>query len=612
VPDIAIHLEQDHARVEINAALLAGDQLPLCLLQLGPTVAQAMTDADRPEALAAVRDLLVGGADHPHPGLQELVPGEERALVVAPEYAFGSGDWTALDAIVRACPRPIVLLAGFGATSGQAVLDWHAAGDDHGTRRHLSWSQQPLGISGAMRVNGGWCWVHDPDGVTHCLVYLKNVLQQAVEAVALDDMQQGRTLLRLQFSDVDLFRLICADLIQPAALHAGSPQARIKAMLGPPPGDRPTLIVGSLLQNGYNQNWAVAIDSLLNDVLAGRRGAVALANIAHDAPHADEAADKWRSLTGVYAPYSSFPKGQANLRATRALTAQGVVGAVVRQTHAVATAGLLSFSPYNPVAGTFIWRGNMGCRIHAAGLAGPISRAPEAAMCEIGRFLKRYPPAQGSAPRLAAGVAAVGQHVAEGQPPAPATLLATTLHGVDDTATIDPDALHDVETISALKTGFNALATLKTIDGVDWQAAPRMTGQLRLAAVDRHLLIWRSPTLSRQAMLRKLAQWRLTGDDHPDLVVFGATRNGELQDGPVPEDRRDDFTMAPPEGAPIRVGGSLAPDPRDYANPRARRRVATLGLGHVADVYEEYEPGADDARVAALSARITDAFGGQA
>lgn len=609
MPDIVVHLEQDHARVEIDAALLTGDQLQICLLQLPSTAELAMHDGERPAAIAALRDLLVGGGDHGQPAIQELAPGTGPVLIVAPEYAFGSGDWLEVDAIVRAAQRPVVFLAGFGATPGQTILDWHAAAEDLGTRRHLTWAQHPLGISSAMRINGGWCWLHEPHGTTHCLVYLKNVLQQAFEAVYLDDMQQGHMLLRLRFTDVDLLPLICADLIQPAASHASSPQARIKHILGDPPGDRPTLIVGSLLQRGYNENWAVAIASLLNDVLAGRRGVVALANVAHDAPAADEAADKWRSLTGVFAPYTSFPKGQANLPAARALKAQGIVGAVVRQTHPAATAGAIAFSPYNPVAGAFVWRGNMTCPIHAGGLAGPVARAPESGVCEIARFLKRHPPAGNAAPRLAQGITAIDDHLLTGQPPAPSTLLTTTLHGVDAAMQADPDALADAEIVSALKAGLHALATLKTVGGVDWQAAPKLTGQLRFAANDRHVLIWRSPTLSRQAMVRKLAQWRLQTDDHPDLVVLGATSTGELPDGEIIEDRRDDFTTAPPENAEILASGSLAPDSRSYSVVRARRRVAGLGLGHVADVYTDYDPAQDAARVAALVGRIVGAFG---
>lgn len=609
VTDIVIHLEHDHARIEVDAALLTGEQLHLCLLQLPSASVQAMTDDARPEAVAALRDLMVGGGPHLQPALQQLAPGQGPVLIVTPEYALGSGDWAAVDAIVRAAPRPVVLVAGFGATAGQTVLDWQAADDGVATRRHLSWAQEPLGISRAMRVNGGWCWIHDPQGTTHCIVFLKNVLQQADEAVYLDDMQQGQMLLRLRFVDVDLLPLICADLIQPAALHAGSPQARIKQILGAPPGDRPTLIIGSLLQGGYNENWAVAISSLLNDVLAGRRGVVALANVAHDFPSADEAADKWRSLTGVYAASTCYPKGQANLPASRALKAQGVVGAVIRQTHPMATAGFLSFSPYNPVAGSFVWRGNMACRILPAGLQAPVGRAPEAAVCEIARFLKRHPPAAGTAPRLGQGMAAIAEHLFTGQSPAPIPLLTATLHGVDDAGKADPDALAEPETVSALKVGLHALATLTTLDGVAWQGEPKMAGQLRIAASACHLLIWRSPTLSRQSMLRKLAQWRLQGDDHPDLVVLGATSTGELPDGEIGEDRRDDYTMAPPEGAGILAGGSLAPDPRSYSAARARRRVAALGLGHVADIYADYDPAQDAARVGALAARIAGAFG---
>ncbi|MGW8138390.1 ABC-three component system protein (plasmid) [Sphingomonas zeae] len=604
MPQLEFHFANGHTRVEVDAALLSAGQLNLCLLQLPSSHEAVAADASRPGAVAALRDLLAGGSAHAQPALPQLLPGAAPALIVAPEYAFGSPDWAAIDELVRGAARPLVLLAGFGATSAQAVLDWAAAAEAGGTERHLSWSQDANPVSAAMRVNAGWCWIHQPGGDTHCIVYLKNVLQQAVEAVQLPDLQTGEIILHLSCGDLDLFPLICADLIQPAAQHAGSPQARIRDILSTVAADRPALVVGSLLQHGFNANWEIAVNALLNTVLVGRPAAVALCNIAHDRPRPDEQEDKWRSLSGVFAPFGELPKGQADLPVARALNAQGIAGAVVRHTHGCATAGMVSWSPYNPVNGVLVWRGNMYCPITANGLAFPIAPVPATAACEIARFLRRHPPGDGMAPRLTAGISMIDAQLHGGNPPSPDIMLGATLDGVTADAKRNPDALSEAEITSALKAGLHALATVRSIDGISWQDTDGMTGQLRLQAQHRHLLVWRSPSESPLSMQRQLAAWKLRGGTHPDLVVLGATPLGELSDGEIPEDRRDDISLAPPAEAALAAGGSLAAWAGDITETRPLRRVAGLGISHVTSVYADYAEDEDEARVAALMASI--------
>lgn len=608
MPNLEFHFADEHTRVDVDGTLLSAGRLNLCLLQL-PTSQNAVDgDASRPAAVGALRDLLAGGPAHAQPALPQLVPGGGPVLVVAPEYAFGSSDWPAIDALVRGAARPIVLLAGFGATPGQTVLDWQAAVEAGGTLRHLSWREDTNPVSPAMRVNGGWCWIHEPGGPTHCIVYLKNVLQQAIEAIQLPDLQTGEIILHLHYGDLDLFPLICADLIQPAAQHPGSPQARIQTILTGVAAARPALVVGSLLQPGFNVNWEIAVNALLNTVLVGRPGAVALCNIAHDRPRPEEEQDKWRSLTGVFAPFGELPKGQADLPVARALNAQGIAGAVVRHTHGCAVAGAVSWSPYDPVNGVLVWRGNMYCPITGEGLAAPIVSAPAAAACEIARFLRRHPPGAGMAPRLAQGIALINGQLDAGAPPTPDNILGATLDGIVTETSRNPDALAEAEVTSALKAGLHALATVRSIDGVSWQSGTGLAGQLRIEAQRRHLLIWRSPTESPRSMQRQLANWRLRGGPHPDLVVLAATPLGDLGDGEIGEDRRDDISVAPPAESELAAGGSLTASTGDITETRPLRRVAGLGLSRVASIYADYEEAEDGVRVAALLESIGGFF----
>ncbi len=600
MPQLNFQFGDGHTRVEVDAALLSAGQLNLCLLQLPSSQDAVADDASRPGAIAALRDLLAGKPEQGQPALPQMVSGAAPVLIVAPEYAFGSSDYTAIDELVRNAARPLVLLAGFGATLAQAVLDWAAEAEAESTQRHLSWNQETNPISAAMRVNGGWCWIHEPGADTHCIVYLKNVLQQAFEAVQLPDLQTGEIILHLSCGDLDLFPLICADLIQPAAQHNGSPQARIRDVLADVAVERPALVVGSLLQPGFNPNWEIAVNALLNTVLVGRPAAVALCNIAHDRPRPDEQEDKWRSLTGVFAPFSTLPKGQADLPAARSLNAQGISGAVVRYTHGCATAGMVAWSPYNPLNGVLVWRGNMYCPVTADGLSLPVARAPAAATCEISRFLRRHPPGVGMAPRLIEGISMIDAHLSGGGPPSPDTMLSETLDGVAADRIRNPDALSEAEVTTALKAGLHALATIRSVDGVVWQDRVGMTGQLRFNAQQRHLLIWRSPSESPRSMYRHLANWKLRGGPHPDLIVFGATPVGELSDGEIVEDRRDDISLAPPAVEALAVGGTLAASDGDITETRPLRRVAALGISHITSVYADYVKDEDDARVAAL------------
>ncbi len=608
MPDLNFEFQDNYTSVQVNCALRPRGGLNLCLLQLPASIDEALGDLSRTTALNVLRNLLEAGPGGTRPALSTIAPGGDPVLIVAPEWALGSVDWNAVDALVRGVDRPLVLVSGFGVSSGEAVLEWYGAPSEDGTVRHLAWEQARNGISPAMRVNGGWCWIHEPNGQTHCITYLKNVLQQSYEAIELDDVQAHDTLLHLRFNDLDLFPLICADLLMPAGQNGRSPQARIHRKLESLNNDRPALIVGSLLQTGYNQNWGIAIDSLLNHVLAGRWGVVALCNVSHDRPVADEANDKWRSLSGVFASFTEMPHGQKSLTATRALSSQGIVGAVVRATNPSVTAGIVYWPPYTPVNSLLIWRGNMVCPIQNTGMMLPVPAAPNKVTYEIERFLRRYPPDMNAAPRLDAGIAEIGEHLRTIQSADSSSMLNTILEGTSSLKPVDPDAVYDPEVISALRAGLHALATLKSIDGIDWQDSPGAAGQLIVRAQNRHLLIWRSHNESPRALKRSLGEWRDRGGPHPPLIVLGATRYGDLDSGEIAPERRDDISTTPRSNADLRAGGSLAPVTGDIRGLRGMRRVAGLGLSKAAAVYTEYVASEDDERVAELLGQIASFF----
>lgn len=595
--------------VVLKGTLLTEGKVQLCLMQTAPEIGSIATDQSRPAAVSAIQNLLVGGEGHAGAALSEMAPGPQPVLVLAPEFAFGSVDWTAIDAAVRESPRAIVLVAGFGATPGQVLLDWRSeTGAEVITGRHFSWDQSGENGIGAVRpVNGGWCWIHQPGEHTHCIAFLKTVAEQNVEAVVLPTLQFGHTITHLRFDDVDLFPLICADLLQPIAQHPDSAQARIREVLEITPAHRPAMVLGSLLQHGYNVNWEIAVDSLLNQVMANRPGLVTLCNIAHDDPVPEEAQDRWRSLTGVYGKWDELTKGQVNLPVGRRLNVRGVVGAVVRRSEPIIATGVVDWGPYGPVDGKFIWHAEMHCACNAGGMVAPIVLPALPDGCELIRFIRRHPAETGWNPRLTVGLAELTAHIESAHNPPPHQLLTELLGGVAGTG-VDPDLLHDTVIQPAAVTAIHSLALMATLDGMTWQANNHHCGQLRLGA-DRHILVWRDPRKTAGQMTKALGAWKLEPSHHPDLIVIGRAQLGELNEGPVVETRRDDVAVSPPPERDLGATGTLSPEPSDITTARTRRNVAVLSLARVEEIYADYDPThGDGVHTAQLIADINALF----
>jgi hypothetical protein len=370
--------------------------------------------------------------------------------------------------------------------------------------------------------------------------------------------------------------------------------------------DRPALILGSLLQLEYNPNWEVAIDRAVSHSLAGRKGAVALCNIAINKPEADETLDRWRSLTGAFVRLTELAKGQHMLPVARALKAPAISGAVARLTTPSVHSGPVSWRPFNVVGENFVWQGKMNAHICPDGLQAPLKRPVGIAQTELLRFLDRYPPADGFAPRLQDGVQQLATQVQSGQYPAAESLINATLMGTT-AGRVDPDCLHPPDVQQALKAGLHALATLKSIESMGWQGNAALTGQLQTDS-GTNVLVWRSPSANGKMMKRHLGVWKLTPQAHPNLLVFGAGPDTDLPAGEIQDDRRDDFTTTPKASEDLAAGGLLQASNDDFTTARVIRRVVGLPLSQAAALYAEYDPDEDAAKVDALVAVIDGAF----
>ena len=612
--ELTTHRGERFNTFDVDAAITVGGKLQICLMQPAPDIEAIMADAGRPTAVAAITQLLVGGGAHAGPALNELSPGLDPLLIVLPEYALGSSDWPEVDEAIRGSNRTLVVVAGFGATVGQKVLDWAAVeGGADSTVRQLTWDQANNGIGNARPVNGGWCWIHRPGVSTHCLVHLKGSAEQNHEAVEIADLQFGPDVTRVQFADLDLFPMICADMLTQAAGHPHSKQAGIIRALDGVATNRPAIIVGSLLQEKFNVAWQRSIDSMLNQVLAGRPGVVSLCNHVFDKPVKAEDDDRWRTLTGVFGQLAKLHKGQVHLPCCRSVTipASGTVGAVARHTEPIVVCGYIDFETEEPLR-KFVFHADMQCPMDPQGLVAPVARPPCHHQYELVRFVRRHPANDDWSPRVSEGAEALIAHFKSEAKPRARRVLSELLHGVSPRA-VDPDTLHGGPVEAAVEEGLNGLSTLITLAGISWQPSEQQNGQLLQEGKGRHLMVWRDPVRNGYQMRSELGSWKDGIGDHPDLVVFAAPQFGELPEGTIGSTRRDDLTALSSNVAGVEIGGALAPGGEEISSPRMKRNVAVIPLSAVAAVYTNYQDGADEQpAIDALLARIDNVMPGGA
>lgn len=581
-------------------------------MQAEPTpVPTILADASRPATVAAVRDLLFGSERHLTPVASEFAPGQSPIVIVAPEYAFGSGDWDALDQIVRTSTRPVVFIAGFGASLGSAVIEWanEPLASDQATRRHVTWNPVFGQLAGTRPVNGAWCWVHGFGDHTHAFVLLKNHLEQRNESVNLPTLQLGRIVVQVLFDDCDLLPLICADLVQGQADGDGTPMRRLQAaLLARRQSTNPVLITGSLYQMAAaNENWAVAIETWLSTVARDRQALVSLANVAIDEPLADENSDRWRSLSGTFGRLAAIPKNQADLPAARTVNGQGFRGAVLRHTDPYIACGPLWWGPYAPTGEQFYWRAGVGMPLAQDGIPSPIQAPRDPVDVEIMRFIRRAQADAPTCPKTRSGYRALSTHLTSQAPSDRKQLYGSVLHGLDKKSVLAAEKLGIEPQHSALMSGLRAVATLAGSDAIDFRTAVGQEGQLRVAGHDLNVLVWRDPMLSPRLMQHRIGAWAAETSPHPRLTVIAGGPNGGPQSGLIQPHPRDVFSDGPTANADLGLGGSLGHSNDDFTQTRVRH-VACISIGLVADIYTDFEAADDDARTAILMTELIRYF----
>ncbi|MET3413797.1 ABC-three component system protein [Methylobacterium sp. 1030] len=566
---IRISHEGGIATFDIGVSLLDRRDVQLCLVQAGPVdIGVIERDGPRPAVVAALTQLFAQIPPGNGTALDHLLPGRAPTLILAPEYALGSQDWAAVDAAVRSSRRTLVLIAGFGVASGRTIEAWLDAGND----RYAAWDREDVGPLGDdNRYGAAWCWVHRPGGGTACIVFLKTFLEQAHET-RIARMRRGRSVLRLRLDDIDLFPLICAEVVQAEAPGAPTTRERIRAVLQADGRDAlPVLVTASLLQDApANKNWRRAIDRFVNEVSATRCVRFVTCNQACCPYDSDEEVDRWRSLSGAFGPFATYHRGLRASGGGRPISVPGTAeGVLVRGSGPTIAAGPLTFLEPSPVTALDLWNIEYTLPLTEEGLGTRRAIDEIAEAHELERLTRRLPVEPGWNRRLTEGLEAVRHHLAGTAHPLAKSLLSSLLSGTAGTR-IDPDALEPH--LEILGEALHGLAALAGLAGLDWHGIEEGHGQLRLDGSGTHVLVWRDPRLGGLEMLRCLEAWARASQPHPRLIVVGTGRRQNLPEGPVMGDRRSDVTEPPA-------------DPNDFSLPRTHRAVTCVGLQRVADIY---------------------------
>ncbi|WP_157969681.1 ABC-three component system protein [Pseudomonas huaxiensis] len=585
-------------------SVLNSNKIDLCLAQTSmPDWELVKDDLSRSQSVNAFKELFVGGDTHPQAILVEMIPSSEAVVVIAPEFAFGFMDWDSLDSYIRASETRLIVIAGFGAALGSSLIDWESQKGE--TTRHFGWNAK---LSHTKPVNGAWCWVHQPGVRTDCIAIRKNVAEQSTEAVELPNMQYGKEVLHLKFNDLDLFPLICADLLPSASASIDSPQSIIKsAVMDEQRKGIPVLVTGSLWQKGYNRNWEAAISDVLHHIVPARPVALALCNIAYDKPTQDEGCDRWRSLSGVYVKFQDMPKGQKNLPAGRALDTATISGVVVRDTNACVVGGKLGWRPYTPVLGNFAWHPDALYHIKDEGIDLAGSHSNSAVRCEVNRQLRRFPCESEWDPRVATGMEQIKARVNLQSDSVLSRFVSSILYGVESEERADIDGLHESENFRYYLEGIYAIATLKTLGDTEWVADHKQYGQVVVSGAS-NLLVWNHKAKTARSIVRSIELWLNNPIAHPALIVFGGRHSGSVPQGAIVPSRRSDITGVDPQSSGKLNVVEILRDGDDITRPKILRKAAYYSIDQVSDVYLDFDPNDPVARVDRLLQVIKTSF----
>jgi hypothetical protein len=512
---------------KLDFSAMDGDQLWLCIAQVPRVFAKDDADAPNPDGVALVETLLnVVGTHAPLDADCDRSPTALRVLVL-PELAFGSTDRARIDAAVAAYNRPLLVIAGVG---------FPKAGDIRGEIPDF-----PQTASNSRHVNFGCAWITLPSAngqlTSQRIQYCKNHCEQSVEVPNYDPVE-GTHILAIEFNDLVVFPVICADLLQQTEHGRPSVLDRVKAFSLEV--SKPALVAGSLLQwKPWHGIWASRIDLAVQSV----KGAVVLANIAQDARPSSFKDDLSRNLSGVYTAVMAHKDKQPNNYCAVGIHETARSGVALRDSISVVAAGSLRVRGYTPID-SHIW---MPKWANACSTGALIELPKDCLFYELPRISKRTVH-QTVPPTLLGKIAKL---LTTSDLKGARRFFSSVLHGLERAPVmLDPSESGDIN--AAAEIGLRAADALLMTEGFRWPDGNSGTliyefveGDDKKVALTTY--VWRSATQTWQSMQKRLRAYANDSTAQPGLIVFTADRHSI----PVDEDLGErDLTQPRSEALP--------------------------------------------------------------
>jgi len=504
--------------------------LPICLAQPSLVdVSAVVNDALRPDSLK-LAEMIFDVED----GQRRLARwfGGERGLLIFPEYAFSSRDFAALNALIGQYEHGLIAIAPFGAVEGVNLRE---------LLQHCvaTWPEREANIDTQNRYNAGWCWIHHGVGDSTCYLFLKNFFEQKFE-ITVNGLTPGSHILQVENQDLQLFPVICADLI---SQQSKSPRVRIARALEKVPPNGPKVLVAAPLYTDKPQSnhWTGVINNIVS--LHSRRAGLIFVNQLAANCFMDPGEDRWRCLSGgfvhkhVMANPPSIP-----LPAVRYVSTNEGSGLLLRQAKTGVAFGSFRWVNAPELGRTWVPQ-------HRVLENGHLQLVTESiASQELRRYVtRREKPIhdnyhESSGPLIEDGLNSIKSSEQAHLDP---RLWPRLLSGCEKAAgNFSPDDIDSY--FQYLDRALGVFAAVEQASGASALVGETRRGQLRF--VDQDVLIWMSPLHDWRKMWQLLGQLALDYPAEPQLIVIGEGRTGQSSTRWIEPSRTVDYTERPEKG----------------------------------------------------------------
>ncbi|HRE04636.1 MAG TPA: hypothetical protein PKX00_03440 [Opitutaceae bacterium] len=550
-----------------------------------------LDDTSRPKALALAQRLFARNTEGQFP--IAVGAAGKAAVVLFPEFAFGSGDFAAVDALIREQTEPVVTIAGFGAVRGDVLRAQIQAG-----QVQCGWATGLPAIEATKRYNAAWCWIHDPrrhDADVHrCFVILKNWPDQREERVNIPDIAQGTAAVRLVADDCIIFPVICADVL---CVAADGPHERIAASIRASAAvSHKMILVPVMMLDGKPSHgaWRTRIADLI--AAAPLKVAVVTCNHVSVAPLASEDDDQVRCLSGALVAQSQYsPDHRETPHPVRPVKFGAVAGYVLRSPAPGIVTGDFIWREVGLV-NRFIWLPNSRGILEGANW---VSTIESPVQIETLRWCERIglPPwLTADSPGdllLRAGRASFRQALKVGTVSSAVWPESLTGRGLDRKFGYLLDSAGGTPALrQAMDEAYLSLGTLMLANGYRFEPQTN-PGHFHRPAADekasRDIIIWSSPDWLYEQQMQALQEAALNGRYGATVVVIGRAAGGvaspfmrvvptattDFSTGPAGDD--DDITqppVAPVLWLPLGALHTLLAQPAWAGMPEAQRSGA--------------------------------------